>query len=282
MSVISYQWKSNSKLSALIDSIPKFIDKYAYDLENKILTYIGEYKLNQIYDINEFLLNSENKIFKCEVELQTSLSSNKEITTIREKRIIIITDVYFLLFNPCQLKCCNKNKSKLSFIGELKDIKDFKYAKVFSSIKKKDKNKDLNIVGIIIEWKNTICINNVIVMEYNQCKSLIDYFETRKKSLLENFDIFQNDLNQINTFNYKDDTEQLIKLIEFREKNKSDEGVADLMLLYQKIIEIYSAENNDKYLIYMQKLQNLFIFNEKKNKEIDDDISKSFTLLDFN
>ncbi len=70
--------------------------------------------------------------------------------------------------------------------------------------------------------------------------------------------------------------ENLTKLIEHREKlfNKGDAkdelNLKELIILYQYLIEIHSAQNDNKCDVYINKLQNLFK-NSKNNRTSDDD-----------
>src|SRR5688500_10673354 len=107
------------KICNLVENIPKFINKYSLDIRNKIYTNFGDFNINQFYDVNEFVYNSENNLFKVDVEIYL-LNTRNEST--KENRYIIITDVNFLIFSPCQLKCCHKNKAKLIYSGHLKEL----------------------------------------------------------------------------------------------------------------------------------------------------------------
>ncbi len=241
--------------------------------------------MEHFFDVNDFLINPKNQLYKVEVELKTSFSSNKEIVTNREVRYIVLTDIFLLILKPCQLKCCDKSKAKLTFIGEIREIDSFKNMKVFSTEKEKEKS---NLVGFVIKWdSSTQFFDNVIVMDYYQCKKFMDAAEHRRKLLLENFSMFQEDMNVINSLIYytkvdDDETQKLIELVEYKEnvllEDNCEQNLKDLMLLYQKIIEVLSAKNNDDYLNYIVKLQKLLDSADRINTQnLDDD--NSFNLL---
>ena len=124
-------------------------------------------------------------------------------------------------------------------------------------------------------------------MDYYQCKKFMEAAEHRRKLLLENFSMFQEDMNVINSLIYytkvdDDEIQKLIELVEYKEnvllEDNCEENLKDLMLLYQKVIEVLSAKNNDDYLNYIVKLQKLLDSADKINTQnLDDD--NSFNLL---
>jgi hypothetical protein len=231
------------------------------------------------------LLNRENQIFKVEIEIENSVSSTKELNTKREIRYIIVTDIFILIFTPCQLKCCDKSKAKLSFVGELREIDSFKHMKVFTSEKEKETK---NLVGIKIKWDGfSRLFENTIILDYYDSKKFIDSVNTRRKLLIENFSMFQEDMNVINNMIYNnakidDDERKLREMIEYKESLLNEdysnkETFNELMMLYQKIIECLSAKNNEEYLGYIVKLQKLLdtadksnsLENEKENGDLE-------------
>lgn len=251
--------------------------------------------MDQLYEINDFLLNPENLIFKVEIEIDSSVSSNKELNTKKEIRYIIITDIFILIFNPNQTKCSDKSKATLSFIGEIREIDCFKHMKVFTSEKEKETK---NLVGIKIKWDGyNRLFENTIILDYYESKKLIESINTRKKLLVENFSMFQEDMNVINSMiynnskidNVQDDERKLRDMIEYKEwlyseDSSNKENFNELMVLYQKFIEYLSARNNGDYSIYILKLQKLLetadksnsFDSEKDNTDVRDD---SFHLL---
>ena len=88
--------------------------------------YYGEYELNIIYNINEFLENS--KLIKF-YRINQILNKGKEI----EEKYIIITQLYILIFKPQER---DKTLAELKFIKKLKNV-SFNY-------KKKSFNKKAN------------------------------------------------------------------------------------------------------------------------------------------
>jgi hypothetical protein len=68
LNLLIHPWQSNSKVTDIIENIPKFLRRISRENKEKIFTYYGEYVINDIYDINEFLINAELQFFKCTIE----------------------------------------------------------------------------------------------------------------------------------------------------------------------------------------------------------------------
>jgi len=87
--------------------------------------------------------------------------------------------------------------------------------------------------------------------------------------------IFQEDINKPSSFDVEADLEnstsldKLIVLTKYKEElmknNCSIHLLKELMTLYQKIIEIYSARNDPQFEEYLKKLHNLL--NSKKMED---------------
>ena len=94
--------------------------------------YYGEYELNNIYNINEFLENS--KLIKL-YRVNQILDKGKEI----EEKYIIVTQLYILIFRPQEK---DKTFAQLKFMKKLKNV-SFNY-------KKKSFNKKANSNTLIL------------------------------------------------------------------------------------------------------------------------------------
>ncbi len=58
-SIINHHWVKASSLTEMIDGIPKFIKRVEENKINNVLAYYGDYKIDKIYEMNDFLGNSE-------------------------------------------------------------------------------------------------------------------------------------------------------------------------------------------------------------------------------
>ena len=100
----------NKILEKIIIGIDKFIITLKDNINIKVLIYYGEYTLNHIYLMNDFLMNQPILDFFRIYELN---NKNKDL------KYIIITDLYFLIFEPIN---DNKSLGKLIQIQYIKDI----------------------------------------------------------------------------------------------------------------------------------------------------------------
>ena len=147
-SIIENNWLINETKNNYIDilsniiiiKIPQFILRLLFYEENKILIYYGNYKINEIYNINNFLVNKNIillKVMTYKKEKETSKYSEINM------KYIIITDIYILFFEL--LKDMPKNIAKLIFIGEI-----FQY----NSIERLDVDINLNLNNNIMKNQN--------------------------------------------------------------------------------------------------------------------------------
>jgi hypothetical protein len=210
--------------------------------------------------MNDFLANLDSLFFKAEIELCLSKSMT-QVNLSYVHAYIVVTDMHLLIFTD-KIKT-SQNISKLNFVGEIRHIKSIKGVKVFT----KDKT---NSTGISIEWLegNSIdAFRNILILPSDKFTLFVDSINWRIKRISDNFSFFHDDLTKTNFASlskYSDyETTNIIDVIKHRESliEKTDDvnqfNLRELMLLYQRIIEIYSAQNNYLYLTYMEKLRSL-------------------------
>lgn len=141
------EWNDIYSLEKVIDLIPEFINILRINDENKNFYKLGsgEYDIDKIYEINDFLISWRNNFYRGK-----QIMNNKEYD-----RYIIITDIYFILLNPLEEF---KNKGKLIFYGYLykcekkENIADKNIIKLIWS----DKNNDDFLVEIKMENKQKV------------------------------------------------------------------------------------------------------------------------------
>ena len=79
-SIINHHWVKGSNLVEVIEKIPDFINRVNENNKNKILVYYGDYKIDKIYQINEFLANNELSTFSI-LNTKNFLNYNKKSQT---------------------------------------------------------------------------------------------------------------------------------------------------------------------------------------------------------
>lgn len=259
--VSGYSKKGRYNFSSIImKDIPEMIFRYSNDIANKIYTFIGEYRLDRLFVINDFATNENNSFYK--------------VTINAVNNYLILTDIALLFFTPYEKRM---EKGKLYLVIELKDIKDL----------------------IVVEYKNTLTTAKLLIIEgmVNQNKlhdkqivfkkdkycSFENKLNERIRKIKEMFTLFQKDnlhtskkqydftqdegieelilykeniLSQITNNSSKDNS---LSNFEGNSSNKK-QIIRDLIELYQKAIEIYSAKCDPQYKTYIETLR---VFVEK-------------------
>ena len=244
LSCLHPDWKSNSSLVSLIKKLPKFVDFYENDINNSILHLYGGYS-SDIYSINDFVANKGNVMKRIEIITHDPQSHNKEYL---EKRYLVITDLYLILLyltSPSDLTRC-----KIVFYGELRDIEEIQ------RILPKDPETYKEKAILRIAWKQTALktYSNDLVTQQLEYEVIKEEIIKRRGKIEETFKLYTHDKES--------DVEQLNKIIEVKEKFLEESGgdsyTCKIILdLYQRIIEIYSGMNDDRYMPYVKKTQEL-------------------------
>ena len=167
----------------IISGIPLFLQNIKKNEENKIFYYYGEYFLDEIYDINDYLSDENLKLYRT-----SQIVKKNEF-----KRFIILNDVYFLLFDPLP---DSNNYAKLVFMSDILLLNDAK--------------KDENGKIVHFEWKNNR--NEDIKMTFKFEEKFFGEFLSTKhfkiNKLLSHYDMNSNN-------NYNTNGFQISKSFEF-------------------------------------------------------------------
>ncbi len=167
----------------IISGIPLFLQNIKKNEENKIFYYYGEYFLDEIYDINDYLSDENLKLYRT-----SQIVKKNEF-----KRFIILNDVYFLLFDPLP---DSNNYAKLVFMSDILLLNDAK----------KDENEKI----VHFEWKNNK--NEDIKMTFKFEEKFFNEFLSMKRfkinKLLSHYDMNSNN-------NYNTNGFQISKSFEF-------------------------------------------------------------------
>ena len=246
--------------------IPILINYLFFNIQIRTLIEYGKYDEGKNYELNDFMQNDYLKYFNV-----IQLINNN----IKENRYLIITDTNLLILKPNEKI---KNKGKLIHSYNLYyDLKSFD---------KKNLHKKLNKEFIILEFNNE---NVEICFQNNENEIFIKLLKNKKQFLKERYDLIIN--NNTNKFicNYldingkkykninkihKSDFKEINDLVKYKGKlydlflslayKKDDEDSKDflnnltkeLIIYYEKIIELKSA-NNEDYSIYLNKMKKL-------------------------
>ena len=250
-------WTSYCKLSDLIKNIPILIENLDSQVTNKLQPDIGEYYINSLhYDLNDFLLNINNKFFRVKINI---ISNNNEDVF---DMYLIITKSNLIFLKPCYEE--KKNICKIRYIINLIEIIGLKnYPNSNEELKglvsfqiildEKSSNKKINDLIIFVEEKNLII---------NQINSLI---KERKEKILKKFKYFEK--SEMNTIS---DIEKIIEIKKNLIKKKKDENIFNqIHELYNKLIEISSNKEGGDFSKYIKDFQEFLGSYDDKIKKMD-------------
>lgn len=269
--ILNHNWVYKSGYDAyicieeIILQIPSFIKKINEERNNKLLGFYGYYNLNHIYDINHFILNPE-MVFTYKINLHLKPKTLKAF--------IIVTDIYLLLFNP--IRDNQTNLCKLLFCGELR--------KISKSISSKHKDKKT----LILIWDKTqFTLGYQIEFSFVSAQSTFNDFlsqiNQRVDMLNKSFVVFEDneqEKEEVSLIKKLKNSEAKIEnykaLIEKKEdlyqKNKSLYLIKELATLYEKMVDLLSADENSEFTVYLDKMKN--ILNEEGiDNQLTEDLS---------
>ena len=219
---------NNNNFNSLIkNEIPNMIKKYVNNIKNKIYSFIGEYIIDYAYDINfDFLMNENNLIYN-RIIIENDVNNNNFV--------IIMTQICLLFF---ELFDDNYEYYKLIEYYEIRNIKNVVI------------NNDSNFVVVNFNVEKEI---NKKISFYNNddVKNFYDNLNKRINVIKNFFEIY-NKGNKENNINI------LINTIEYKEKNMLIlNNNVDIIEHYQKLIELLSENNDERYEFYIKKFQKL-------------------------
>ena len=222
------------------DGIKNFLYCLKENIEYNTFVYYGDYELKELYNINDFLQNSDLIKF-----YRVNHIYNSEI----EEKYFIITQLYFLILIP---KKDDKSFAELIFKEKLREI-NINLKKTFNNKFKKD------TILLIFEEINTP-IDNTYEMEF--------FFIDRSCPININ-DIYQEENdnnNEINKINNEPQNEEKI-FMEKYDKLKDDINLKQKEINLSKYISVISTYK-PLFKSKMKETKNLSEI-EIKNKIID-------------
>ena len=224
-------------LEILVNKIPKFIIKHSENSTTDKLKIVGNFKLNSFYSL---------KLLKeLPINLYLLPQENKNI-------ILTISDISFCLY---ELSVENSGICKLIFFIDINQIKKIEINDTENKLILKFKNNQNDVILITQRYKIINKILNEKMKIYIKKEGEIPDIQ---------IDIVENEISN---------TEKKIN----DEKDINYPLISNLMSLYQKGIEYYSAINNPKYKEYTIKIQKLLETNEMNEylmKNMKENLSK--------
>ena len=243
------KWSSFNHIDLLITmihNIPYLITKYENDIENGLFYYDGEYSYSFLYNVNDFVLNSNNYIYKVYIN---NLTQNEE----ENMAYFIITDIHFIFLRP---ETPQKNRARILYLGNIVDFDSFIQQQINST------EEESNDVLVQIKYKENIKAKFTYYLKFNKNTfEFISMILNQRKTKFEKIFKFYYPFNNFDSSDISD-IDKLKQIINIREqsiKEKHNEfyAVKDLIELYQKMIEIYSMNDDETYKDYVSKFQSI-------------------------
>lgn len=243
------KWSSFNHIDLLITmihNIPYLITKYENDIENGLFYYDGEYSYSFLYNVNDFVLNSNNYIYKVYIN---NLTQNEE----ENMAYFIITDIHFIFLRP---ETPQKNRARILYLGNIVDFDSFIQQQINST------EEESNDVLVQIKYKENIKAKFTYYLKFNKntfefISMILNQRKTKFEKIFKLYYPFNNfDSSDIS---HIDKLKQIINIREQSIKEKHNEfyAVKDLIELYQKMIEIYSMNDDETYKDYVSKFQSI-------------------------
>ena len=248
----------NKILEQIIIGINKFIMNLKVNLEIKVLIYYGEYTLNHIYLMNDFLMNQPILNFFRIYEMN---NKNKEL------KYILITQIYFLIFEPV-----NENKS-LGKLIQIYSIKDVNFIIENNSNNKNNDKLNNYYFKINNDTNNLISIKFILTCGGNQGKKIAqkNYIESDFNDYLKLKTILDNKKNALYLGDYLLIIEKSKNLYAINEKRDSNK---------KKFISKKRCSDYKKYIEYYELLYDYYKKKEYK-EDVKDKLKEIFSNLTF-
>ena len=250
--VLKSKWKKNAyTIDTIINKIPKFIVEFNSSLEDGYLLLVGKFSINHIYSTERI---KKFPIFV--VNIKENQKINNKITKI--KKILTISDLSFCLYEQE-----SKKFSKLTFHNNLNNL---------ISIKRNTQQNTITLIWKSIDNKDDNTEIELLTNETEKIKSvLLEKMELFGKEYNVNQKILKKRMGKLPCTDIEK-VEKQIKLIEkdFENKKINMDMVNQLMSLYQKAVEYFSAINSPEFKIYTDKIKELM-----KTQKIHELIDKS-------
>ena len=246
----------NKIIDKIILGIKNFIITLKDNINIKVLIYYGEYTLNHIYLMNDFLMNQPILDFFRIYEL-----NNKEL------KYIIITQLFFLIFQPI-----NENKS-LGKLIQIHYIKDINFIIENNSKNNNDNKLNNYYFKICKDIKNIISIKFILTYGGYQGKkvSVKDSLEWEFNEYLRLKNILDKKKNELNLEDYLLVIQKSRNLFAYNEKRDSNK---------KKFISKSRCNDYKKYIEYYEILYDYY--KQKKSEEnVKNKLKEIFNYLTF-
>lgn len=261
--IINQQWSVNIKLELIVNSIPSFLEGFMNNLSKGKIFLSGNYLLEEKYDLSLF------------EDLPVYIQKVKEVISINNKdkefqRVMIITDMFFLLFEPEKWNIKN-NFMKLTFWSNIKALVLIK------------KNLNNEICRFFWKQKSKRVDFELRLLINTDSSTVVDLLLSKMKNFGINYKVSrlcntpkEGSIPSIDIESVEESILDEERKIESR-CSPVNVHVEYLIDLYSKAIDYYSATNNSRYITIKKKMQEMLknenFSSEDRKKEIDIEIN---------
>ena len=252
--VLKSPWpiKKKKLLKKVIKLIPGFINDYLKNVTaEKNMKILGKYYLDNTYELN--ILKLFPYLYLDDIFEIVPVGNDKRVFD--DKRKIMITEGFILLF--VEKSVFEIQKLKLIFwgpIGSLSVIKQIQ-GKNIIELKWKAKKERTNLMRLKTEKSQQIF--DILIDCLNKKK--LEFNITN-----ESYGSKKGELPKIDIVGVEQEISKLeIKIKINRKEGSNMENTVQLMNLYEKAVQYYSAINDYRFQIYMRKL-----FNNMSDKDL--------------
>ena len=241
---IQTKWKKKYTLKMIINKIPSFIINYISKAKQNLM--IGKYYLDSIYEIS--IIQYTPFLYYDSIS-EILLTNNKNNYSLEDRKILL-TESFLLLFNNKSL--FELDQLKLIFVGPIKSLSFIKqiYKEKIIELKWCIKNKKKYSV-MRLKSKNSNLLVNTLIQNLTNKKigfTISDKKFTGKK---------QGAIPQIEIKLVENGIKEAENII-INKKEVTKENITNLINLYEKAIQYYSALNDDKFKILLKKIQDIY------------------------
>ena len=255
--VLKNPWpiKRKKLLKKVIKLIPGFINDYLKNVTaEKNMKILGKYYLDNIYELN--ILKLFPYLYLDDIFEVVPVGNDKRVFD--DKRKIMITEGFILLF--VEKSIFEIQKLKLIFWGPIGSL----------SVIKQMQGKNI----IELKWKAKKDRTNLMRLKTEKSQQifdiLIDCLNKKKlefKITNESYGSKKGELPKIDIVGVEQEISKLeIKIKINRKEGANMENTVQLMNLYEKAVQYYSAINDYRFQIYMRKTKKLF--NNMSDKDL--------------
>ena len=243
--IVGGPWKKNNKsIKEIIELIPIFINNYTKKISDKnFIPSIGKFYLDCTYELNIIKLFP----YLCLDDVYEVVSLSNDKKSYLQKRKMMLTEGFVLLFIDNSI--FETEKMKLIFFGSINSLSMIKQVKDIIELSWRVKKNKLSLMRL--KTNDVEKIMGELIKCLKKTKAKFDVInESKEKKTGE--------LPKIDIVSVERKISKLEIKIKINGKSKAnDENAKQLMKLYEKAVQYYSAINDKRFEVHLKKIRKL-------------------------